>query len=68
MGFTHDPQEFSGCPFVARLPADLRAAVADDDADQVHRLQKKVHRLEKKRKAARKELKVARAAYAPCLQ
>ncbi len=42
--------------------------MADDDADQVHRLQKKVHRLEKKRKAARKELKVARAAYAPCLQ
>ena len=48
--------------------ADLRAAVAADDADQVHRLQKKVHRLEKKRKAARKELKAARTAYAPCLQ
>ena len=47
--------------------ADLRAAVAADDADEVHRLQKKVHRLEKKRKAARKELKAARAAYAPCL-
>lgn len=47
--------------------ADLRSAVAADDADEVHRLQKKVHRLEKKRKAARKELKAARAAYAPCL-
>jgi hypothetical protein len=48
--------------------ADLRAAVAADDADEAHRLQKKVHRLEKKRKAARKELKAARSAYAPCLQ
>jgi hypothetical protein len=47
--------------------ADLRAAVAADDADEAHRLQKKVHRLEKKRKVARKELKVARSAYAPCL-
>jgi hypothetical protein len=47
--------------------ADLRAAVAADDADEVHRLHKKVHRLEKKRKATRKELKAARAAYAPCL-
>jgi hypothetical protein len=42
--------------------------VAAEDADEVHRLQKKVHRLEKRRKAARKERKVARAAYAPCLQ
>jgi outer membrane murein-binding lipoprotein Lpp len=41
--------------------------VAADDADEVHRLQKKVHRLEKKRKAARQELKAARTAYAPCL-
>ena len=48
--------------------ADLRAAVAADDADEVHRLQQKVHRLEKKGKAVRKELKAARAAYAPCLQ
>ena len=48
--------------------AELRAAVAAGDADEVHRLQKKAHRLEKKRKAARKELKAARAAYAPCLQ
>ena len=40
--------------------ADLRAAVAADDADEVHRLQKKVHRLEKKRKAARKELEGTR--------
>ena len=47
--------------------ADLRAAVAADDADEVQRLQKKVHRLEKKRKAARKELKAALSAYAPCL-
>ena len=43
-------------------------SVAADDADEVHRLQKKVHRLEKKRKAARKELKAARTASAPCLQ
>ena len=45
-------------------PAGREAA---DEADEVHRLQKKVHRLEKKRKPARKELKAARAAYAPCL-